>query len=325
MRKKRKTKRLWRAGRWWRPCTQLENTTWKFSMYASAFRYFFLCLQWNSSLEHVQDCTPFECRQLRAVSEALFVVNSASVRSELCQQVNLAVWLGWTLDHMTIRHLRSNDTHTSAFLKKLCLLVQIKRQFLKKKKPVDWISLKKLPQLTELHKVNIHLKWMHSTLKGQHTVGLWCIMYSAFKKTSHHTNKPKLSCTPDPTVSSLWALSRPLHLCLSLLIDNNRPYILFVIDDRSATFHLWPLGAALTSNLTSWDSCNDTGIRLMTPWAAERSLMKGHEQMSHSRGDLRKELDLLINWLDSQLGEEKERRKERLEVCYQRLQVTVRN
>lgn len=57
----------------------------------------------------------------------------------------------------------------------------------------------------------------------------------------------------------------PPHLCLSLLVDNNRPYTLFVIDDRAATFHLWPVGAALTSGLTSWDSCKYTGMHLMTP------------------------------------------------------------
>lgn len=118
-------------------------------------------------------------------------------------------------------------------------------------------------------------------------------MYSALEKNCHtQTNKGR----DTNLIPLMWPCgSRALRLRLSLLVDNNRPYTLSVIDDGAATFHLRPPGAALTSSLTSWDGFNDTGMHLRTPGQEERSSMKGQEQMSDSRGDLRKGLDLLIN------------------------------
>ena len=115
--------------------------------------------------------------------------------------------------------------------------------------------------------------------------------------------------------------SRPLHLCLSRLVDNNRPYTLFVIDDRAATSDLWPQGAALTPGLTSWDSCNDTGIHLMTPGPR-----RGHWWKVKSRcptAAVTSGRDWIC-WLTDQTVNSAKRNgagEENLDVCYQRLQV----
>lgn len=91
-----------------------------------------------------------------------------------------------------------------------------------------------------------------------------CLSYTYSLKIHTHTNKQKES----PITLMHHNGTDPLHLYLSLHIDKNGPYTLFIIDDRAVTSHQWPLGAALTSTLspgTPNDHWPSFGIHLMTP------------------------------------------------------------
>lgn len=122
------------------------------------------------------------------------------------------------------------------------------------------------------------------------------------EKNSHiQTNKAGATLEPS-SVCPQW--DQRLHW-LSLRVDNNNPYTLFVIDGRAVTFHLRPLGADLTSGLTSWDTCNDTGIHLMTPGRDRGQWWKVKSRCPSAAVTPGSGRDLLINWANTQLRREK--------------------
>lgn len=156
-----------------------------------------------------------------------------------------------------------------------------------------------------------------NTKRATHSAAVVHDVFTAYIKKHCHrqTNKQKPSYTPDLVDALLW--DQILCLCLSELEDDNRPWTLFVIDDSAATFHLWPPGAALAPSLTSWDSCNDTGIHLMTLGQEKGQWWKVKSRcptaIATSRGDW-------IGWLSEWTLNLNERQC-RLDICYQRLQV----